>query len=70
MGFNGAATFSGSSTGVQTRLKKQSPHVIFVHCHCHLFQLACVQAANTTTGIKHVYVALTTLWKFFHYSPK
>ena len=32
--------------------------------------MACVQAANSTDGIKHVYTALTTLWKFFHYSPK
>ena len=70
MGFNGAATFSGNRTGVQTRLKEQSPHAIFVHCRCHQLQLACVQAANATAGIKHVYVTLTTLWKFFHFSPK
>ena len=35
-----------------------------------LLQLAFVQAANSTNGIKHVYVTLTVLWKFFHYSPK
>ena len=70
MGFDGAATFSGKRNGVQTLLKTNSPHSIFVHCHCHLLQLACVQAANSTPGIKHVYITLTTLWKFFHYSPK
>lgn len=70
MGFDGAATFSGKHNGVQSLLKKISPHSIFVHCHCHLLQLACVQAANHTSGIKHVYTTLTTLWKFFHYSPK
>ena len=70
MGFDGAATFSGKHNGVQSLLKKNSPHALFVHCHCHLLQLACVQAANATSGIKHVYVTLTTLWKFFHYSPK
>ena len=32
--------------------------------------MACVQAANSTQGIKHVYTTLTTLWKYFHYSPK
>ena len=42
---------------------------MFVHCHCHL-QLACVQAANSTTGIKHVYTTLTTLWKYFQCPPK
>ena len=29
-----------------------------------------MQAANNTPGIAHVYKALTTLWKHFHYSPK
>ena len=70
MGFDGASTFSGPKTGVQARMKKLAPHALFVHCHCHLLQLACVQAANSTPGIKHVYVTLTALWKFFHYSPK
>ena len=51
-------------------MKKLAPHALFVHCHCHMVQLACVQAANETPGIKHVYVTMTSLWKFFHYSPK
>ena len=70
MGFDGAATFSGKKTGVQARLKKHAPHAVFVRCHCHLLQLACVQAANSTTGIKHGYTTLTTLWKYFYYSSK
>ena len=51
-------------------MKKLARHALFVHCHCHILQLACVQAANETPGIKHVYVTLTALWKCFHYSPK
>ena len=70
MGFDGASTFSRKRTGVQTRIKKLAPHALFLHCHCHLLQLACVQAANSTAGIKHVYVSLMALWKYFHYSPK
>ena len=70
MGFDGAATFSGKRNGVQSLLKKNSPHALYVHCHCHLLQLACIQAANHTPGIKRVYTTLTTLWKYFHYSPK
>ena len=27
-------------------------------------------AANTIPGIKHAYIILVTLWKFFHYSTK
>ena len=70
MGFDGAATFAGKKSGVQACLKKHAPHSVFVHCHCHKLQLACVQSANSTEGIKHVYTTPTTLWKFFHYSPK
>jgi len=58
VGFDEAATFSGKHNGVQN---KNSPHSIFVHCHCHLLQLAYVQAANNAQGIKHVYTTLTTL---------
>ena len=70
MGFDGAATFTGKKSGVQACLKKHASHSVFVHCHCHKLQPACVQSANSTEGIKHVYTTLTTLWNFFHYSPK
>ena len=70
MGFDGAATFSGKESGVQARLKKHAPHAVFIHCHCHMLQLACIQVANRTTRIEHVYTTLTSLWKYFHHSPK
>ena len=65
MGFEGASTFSGNETGVQARMKKIAPHPLFVYCHCHLLQFTCVQAANSTAGMKHVYVTLIALWKSF-----
>ena len=46
MRFDGAATFSGDKTRVQRRLNELSPHALFVHCRCHVLQLASVQAAN------------------------
>ena len=52
MGYDGAATFSGDKTGVQRRLKELSPHALFVHCCCHVLQMASVQAVNATSGIK------------------
>ena len=70
MGFDGAATFSGDKTRVQRRLKELSPHTLFALCRCHILQLASVQAANATPGIKLIYTTLMTLWKFFHYSSK
>ena len=65
MGFDGAATLSGDKIGVQRRLKELSPHALFVHCRCYVLQLASVQAANATPGIKHVYTTLMTLWSSF-----
>ena len=65
MGFDGAATFAGKKLGVQARLKKHASHSVFVYCHCHKLQLACVQSANSTEEIKQVYTTLTTLWSFF-----
>ena len=47
MGVDGAAIFSGKETSVQARLKKHAPHAVSVHCH--LLQLACMQAANSMT---------------------
>ena len=70
MGFDGAATFSGDKTGVQRRLKELSPHALFVHCRCHVLQLASVHAINATPGIKHVYTTMMRLWKFFSLLPK
>ena len=60
MGFHRAVTFFGDKTGVQRWLKELSPHTLFVHCRCHVLQLASVQAANAnaTPGIKHVYTTL------------
>ena len=55
MGFDGASTFVGKHSGVQAQLKKHAPHAFFVHCHCHKPQLAIVQAANSTDGIKHLH---------------
>ena len=59
-----------TKTGIQRRLKELSPHALFVHCRCHVLQLASVQAANATSGIKHVYSTMMMLWKVFHYSTK
>ena len=65
MGFDGAATFSGAKTGVQARLKKNSPQALYVHCHCHMLQLACVQTANHTPGIEHVIQDINDLVEIF-----
>ena len=68
MGFDGACMFSGQKTGVQTHVKTLTPHALFVVCHW--LWLACVQAANSTPGIKHAYTTFVALLKFFPFLPK
>ena len=55
MGFDGAATLSGKHNGMHAEPTESSPYTLYVHCHCHLLQVACVQTAYRTVGIKHVY---------------
>lgn len=33
IGFDGASTFSGKTSGVQSRIKAIAPHALFIHCH-------------------------------------
>ena len=58
MGIDGASNFSVAKMGVQARIRELAPHALLVHCHCHLLQLAVVQAVYT----------LSTLWQYIHYS--
>jgi len=45
--WNGAATFSGmQARWSSSPFKQEFTSLNFVHCHSHLLQLACVQAAN------------------------
>ena len=69
MGFDGASTFSGKRTGVQARLKNihhmQYLFIVIVTC----FNWLVCKLPITHQG-SSMYTTLTTLWKYFHYSPK
>ena len=69
-GYDGAATFSGSKTGVQRRIRVHAAHALYIHCSCHRVQLASIQAAESVATIKKMFGTMTTLWKMFYYSPK
>jgi hypothetical protein len=51
LGFDGAATFLDEGLAFRHVYKG----ILLMLCHCHL---ACVQAANNTPGIAHVYRTL------------
>ena len=69
-GYDGAATFSGSKSGVQRRIRVHAPHALYVHCSCHRLQLASIQAAESVDTIKKMFGTMESLWKLFYYSPK
>ncbi|KAI6656129.1 Zinc finger protein [Oopsacas minuta] len=69
-GYDGAATFSGCTNGVQRRIRTHSAHAVYIHCACHRLQLASIQAAESITVINKMFSTMTSLWKLFYYSPK
>ena len=69
-GYDGAAVFSGSTSGVQVRMRVHCAHSLYIHCACHRLQLASVQAAASVPEIQKVFGMMVNLWKLFHYSPK
>ena len=69
-GYDGAATFAGKVSGVYKRMQTLAAHAIYIHCSCHRLQLASIQAAESVIAIKKMFGTMTTLWKFFYYSPK
>ena len=69
-GYDGAATFSGSRTGVQRRIRVHAAHALYVHCSCHRLQLASVQAAESVATVKKMFGTMASLWKLFYYSQK
>ncbi len=69
-GYDGAATFSGSKSGVQRRIRVHAAHALYIHCSCHRLQLASIQAAESVDTIKKMFGTMESLWKLFYYSPK
>ena len=69
-GYDGAATFSGSRSEVQKRMRVHAGHALYIHCSCHRLQLASIQAAESVDPVKEMFGTMLSLWKLFYYSPK
>ncbi|XP_068242196.1 zinc finger MYM-type protein 1-like [Palaemon carinicauda] len=48
-GNDGAANMSGIYNGLQSRLQKQNPKALHVHCHAHSLNLVSVESAKSST---------------------
>ncbi|KAL5243786.1 hypothetical protein ACI65C_011196 [Semiaphis heraclei] len=71
LGFDGAANFSGSITGVRKRLSEIAHREIpYIHCRAHLLSLALTSARNKHVSIKRTLQVVKDIYKLFHKSAK
>ncbi|KAL4084474.1 hypothetical protein QTP88_028287 [Uroleucon formosanum] len=71
LGFDGAANFSGSITGVRKRLSEIAHREIpYIHCRTHLLSLALTSARNKYVSIKRTLQVVKDIYKLFHKSAK
>ena len=60
----------GKTNVVAARLKRLNKFIVNFHCICHKLVLACGDSGDQINYIKDVETTLTSIWKFFQYSPK
>ena len=65
-----ASVMTGKTNGVAARLKHLNKFIVNFHCICHKLALACGDSGDQINYIKDVETTLTSIWKFFQYSPK
>ena len=67
---DGASVMVGTREGVTSKLKRDNPCIIAIHCVCHRLALACTDSNEDTKYIQDVSGLLRQTWKHFENSPK
>ena len=67
---DGASVMVGSREGVASKLKRDNPCTIAIHCVCHRLALASTDSNEYTKYIQDVSDILRQTWKHFENSPK
>jgi len=67
-GYDGAASMSGVSNGVQAHIRKTCPMAIYTHCAAHSLNLA-ISSASNSSPIRNCMGTLSTIYDFFN-TPK
>lgn len=52
-GYDGAANMSGDKKGVAARIRAKIPRAFYVHCACHLLNLALQDSCSTITEVRN-----------------
>jgi len=62
--YDGAAVMRGSYSGVQSRIKKDNPLALYVHCYAHILNLCLVDLAKSVSMVRNTFGTLSTLNNF------
>ncbi|XP_078522463.1 zinc finger MYM-type protein 1-like [Lissotriton helveticus] len=68
--YDGASVMSGSSGGVQKKVRDVYPNAHYVHCYAHQLNLIMEQAVSRISKVKHFFAIVGGLPAFFSRSPK
>ena len=70
-GYDGAAVMSGSENGVQSKIRKDYPSAVYLHCMAHKLNLVSVEACKVNQMVNSFFLTLKTIYCFFRtaYEP-
>lgn len=70
LGTDGASVMTGDKTGLTGQFKSQNPHIKNNHCSAHRVALISQQAAENIPAIHSFQETVTSIYYYFHKSPK
>ena len=70
LGTDGASVMTGQKTGLTGQFKEHNPHIKNNHCSAHRVALVSQQAAEGIEQINKFQDTVTSIYYFFHKSPK
>lgn len=68
--YDGAANMRGSYNGVASRILRDSPVAMYIHCRAHVLNLCIVSCCTGVTSIRNTFHVLQSLYNFIEKSPK
>ncbi|XP_068219366.1 zinc finger MYM-type protein 1-like [Palaemon carinicauda] len=69
-GYDGAANMSGIYNGLQSRLQRQNPKALYLHCHAHSLNLVLVESAKSSIQFVTFFSLVEKLYAFIANSSK
>ena len=64
--YDGAPVMSGSKNGVQSKIRKDHPSAVYIHCMAYKLNLVLVEACKVNRMVKSFFLTLETIIVFSH----